>query len=122
MKPAHLLFLVLALAALFALLAATSRPSYPSGIAPRGVFGDCPGGFVDHPADPTHCVLPVLAQRYLAVRARPRREIPPTVDPWEARRQADAAARAHEDATREAVDDALRRQAEREAAETALDY
>lgn len=122
MKPAHLLFVVLALAAVFALLAATSQPSYPSGIAPRGVFGDCPSGFVDHPADPTHCVLPVLAQRYLVARARPRREIPPTVDPWEARRQADAAARAHEDATREAVNEALREQTNRDAAGTPGNY
>lgn len=31
----------------------------------RNVLGNCPSGYVDHPADPSQCALPVVAKRIL---------------------------------------------------------
>lgn len=65
-----------AVAALFALAfvsaAVMAIQSGPPGASPaqaepivdRGTFG-CPTGYVDHPADPSKCVLPVVAERIM---------------------------------------------------------
>jgi hypothetical protein len=39
----------------------------------RTITGSCPAGYVDHPADPKQCALPVVAERMLA-RARSAEE------------------------------------------------
>ena len=44
-----------------------------SYFAPRKITGSCPTGYVDHPADPKQCALPVVAERMLA-RARAMEE------------------------------------------------
>lgn len=33
-------------------------------IVDRGLFGRCPAGYVDHPNDPSKCVVPALAERH----------------------------------------------------------
>lgn len=41
----------------------------PQTYVARGALGSCPAGYVDHPANPAQCVLPIIAERML----RPRR-------------------------------------------------
>lgn len=51
---------------------AAARSKAPDYVVDRGAFGGCPTGYVDHPADPAKCALPVVAERMLD-RASPRR-------------------------------------------------
>ncbi len=40
----------------------------PEPVVDRGLLGGCPTGYVDHPADPKKCVLPIVAERMLNPR------------------------------------------------------
>lgn len=37
---------------------------HPPPEVPRGWFGRCPNGYIDHPTDPRKCAVPALAARY----------------------------------------------------------
>lgn len=53
----------------FVLLAGCA-PSPTEPVVDRSALGGCPRGYVDHPADASKCVLPVVAERILARAAR----------------------------------------------------
>lgn len=44
---------------------ASAKSQAPEYIVDRGLLGGCPDGYVDHPADPKKCALPVVAARML---------------------------------------------------------
>ena len=58
-----------------AAVSASALPANESAnyFAPRTMTGSCPTGYIDHPADPKQCALPVVAERMLA-RARAAEE------------------------------------------------